>query len=91
MKNVTKPSISTLSLCISLLLLSGCGGNSQETTDNNKTDSATNGQAKALTTSGAYPEPNKDVLIQIHWDSTITTYRVIHDLYVMILSVVLQQ
>ena len=61
MKNVTKPSISTLSLCISLLLLSGCGGNSQETTDNNKTDSATNGQAKALTTSGAYPEPNKDV------------------------------
>ena len=36
MKNVTKPSISTLSLCISLLLLSGCGGNSQETTDNNK-------------------------------------------------------
>lgn len=61
MKNVTKPSISTLSLCISLLLLSGCGGNSQETTDNNKTDSATNGQAKALTTSGAYPEPIKDV------------------------------
>ena len=61
MKNVTKPSISKLSLCISLLLLSGCGGNSQETTDNNKTDSATNGQAKALTTTGAYPEPNKDV------------------------------
>ena len=61
MKIVTNSSISTLSLCISLALLSGCGGNTQETADNNKTESATSAQAKALATSGAYPEPNKDV------------------------------
>ena len=58
-----KYSISTLSLCISTILLSACGGNSQDATENNHAEltSAAPMQARMLTSESTYPEPAKDV------------------------------
>lgn len=70
MENVTRLSVSTLSVCVSLVLLAGCGGGGSGSDTQAQTNSATSVDAtqnasrsslETSSTASAYPEPTKDL------------------------------